>query len=144
MQWNVSRNAGFTSSGTPWLPVADNYTLSNVETEMENNSTMLVLYQTLVELRTNNMAFQYTNYECVVNSTDIYAYRRYHDSNSDQFLVVLNFSQQPTTVTLDVPFVDPQIVLSSNLNRTGAVNLSSVDLLQGEALVIKGRWDACA
>ena len=144
MQWNVSRNAGFTSNSTPWLPVADNYTLYNVDTEMENNSTMLVLYKTLVELRSNNVAFQYINYECVVNSTDILAYRRYHDNNSDHFLVVINFSQQPTTATFDVPFVDPQIVLSSNLNRTGAVNLNSVNLLQGEALVIRGRWDACA
>ena len=144
MQWNVSRNAGFTSNSTPWLPVADNYTLYNVDTEMENNSTMLILYKTLVELRSNNVAFQYTNYECVVNSTDILAYHRYHDNNSDHFLVVVNFSQQPTTATFDVPFVDPQIVLSTNLNRTGAVNLNSVNLLQGEALVIRGRWDACA
>ena len=144
MQWNVSRNAGFTSNSTPWLPVADNYTLYNVDTEMENNSTMLVLYKTLVELRSNNIAFQYANYEGVLNSTDILAYRRYHDNNSDHFLIVMNFSQQPTTATFDVPFVNPQIVLSSNLNRTGAVNLSSVNLLQGEALVIRGRWDACA
>lgn len=144
MQWNLSLNAGFTSNSTPWLPVPDSYILYNVDVEMESNSTMLALYRMLVELRNNNTAFKYTDYESVQNSTAIYAYRRFHSSSSDQFLVVVNFSQQPTTAKFDAIFSEPQIVLSSNLNRTGTVNLGSVDLLQGEALVIKGVFNICA
>lgn len=144
MQWNLSLNAGFTSNSTPWLPVPDSYILYNVDVEMESNSTMLALYRMLVELRNNNTAFKYTDYESVQNSTAIYAYRRFHNSSSDQFLVVVNFSQQPTTAKFDAIFSEPQIVLSSNLNRTGTVNLGSVDLLQGEALVIKGVLNICA
>lgn len=144
MQWNVSLNAGFTSNSTPWLPVPNSYILYNVDFEMESNSTMLALYRMLVELRNNNTAFKYTDYESVQNSTAIYAYRRFHSSSNDQFLVVVNFSQQPTTAKFDAIFSEPQIVLSSNLNRTGTVDLGSVDLLQGEALVIKGFFNICA
>ena len=143
MQWNISTNAGFTSNSTPWLPVPGNYRLYNVEVEMESNSTMLALYQMLIELRSNNTAFKYTDYESIQHSTPIYAFRRYHGSSSDQFLIVVNFSQQPTTAKFDAIFSEPQIVLSSNLNRTGTVDLASVDLAQGEALVIKGVLNIC-
>ena len=146
MQWNTSDNAGFTS-GTPWLPVPDNYTEFNVEVEGRDNDSMLTLYETLARIRANNPALQYSGYELVFSTTSVLAYRRYEDSVTEQFLVVVNFLNETTSSGFAndaVSLYDPAVALSSNLNRTGPIDLKAFDLLAGEALVIKGRSEeAC-
>ena len=141
MQWNTSINAGF-STVDPWLPVADNYTTYNVETETKVKPSMLNLYKQLVQLRSENNAFLFTNYSLVLNTTDVYAYHRYHESSTDEFIVVVNFARNATTVSLEnIPesFQNPQFELSTNLNKGGSTaNLTAVDLDGGEAVVIRG------
>lgn len=144
MQWNASANAGFTTNAKPWLPVPDNYTTYNVAFESSaatGNTSMLTLYKKLVELRSSHTALQFADYEHVKNDSDIFAYHRYHENSSEDFLVIVNFSELPTTCSFvdDIRLNDPEIVLSSNLNRTGGIRLDSVDLLGGEALVVKGK-----
>ena len=139
MQWNTSANAGFTSNSTAWLPVPDNYTAYNVEVESANDTSMLSLYKKVTELRSNHTALQYTGYELVNSTTEIYAYRRHHESSTDEFIILMNLSEMPTTTALTgVALSDPEIVLSSSLNRTGTVDLESIYLCGGEALVIQG------
>ena len=41
MQWNTSREAGFTK-GTPWYPVNPNYTQINAEMELENENSIII------------------------------------------------------------------------------------------------------
>lgn len=41
MQWHAGENAGFTSGGSPWLPVASDAPVVNVEEEAANDSSML-------------------------------------------------------------------------------------------------------
>lgn len=140
MQWNTSVYAGF-STVEPWLPVPDNYTSYNVETEMSEESSMLKLYKQLIKLRSSNSAFQYTNYSLVLNTTDVYAYHRYHESSADEFIVAVNFAKKDVSVNLEMiskSFQDPQIELSTNQNTVGPVNLTEIDLGAGEAVVIKG------
>lgn len=152
MQWDSTANAGFTSVGVePWLPVAVNYTQYNVEVEGKDNTSMLSLYKQLVYLRSND-SFKYTGYELVVNTTEIYAYRRFCKSSSDEYIVVINFAEQSMEANLNSTTVaglqDPFIVLSSNLNRTGNVTLTEVPLSKGEAIIIKGsrpgHGDSCS
>ena len=50
MQWDASPNAGFTS-GTPWLPLADDYPVVNVDAEDLDPTSMLMLYRRLMSLR---------------------------------------------------------------------------------------------
>lgn len=138
MQWNTSNNSGFTfPDATPWLPLATNYTTYNVEVELQDNTSSLSLYQQLAELRSSHPALQYPGYQLVYNSTDIISYLRFQSSS--QILVVVNFSEDQTMVDLSdkVKLDKPVILLSSNLNRTGSINLSSVALHSGEALLIK-------
>ncbi len=139
MQWNISRNAGFTS-GTPWINVtATNYTTYNVMTESTSNASMLSLYSQLVELRSKHEALQYTTYELVNSTADVYAYRRYHENSNEEFVIVVNFAPLPITACLSsVKVSDPEVVLSSNMNRTGPVDLNSLELLGGEAVIIQG------
>lgn len=147
MQWNTSKNAGFTTA-TPWINVtATNYTTYNVKTESADNTSMLSLYTKLVDLRSNHTALQYTGYKLVNSTVNIYAYRRYHESSKEEFLIVVNFATVPKEAQLrNAEISDPEIVLSSNLNRTGPVDLKAIELLAGEAIIIQGtrQEDTCS
>lgn len=52
MQWNSSKNAGFTE-GTPWLAVNPNYTKINVEAQMDDPDSVRSFYKELIALRKN-------------------------------------------------------------------------------------------
>ena len=150
MQWNTGANAGFTSSGVePWLPVATNYSTYNVETEQKNSSSMVSLYKRLVKLISTEEAFRFAEYSPVMSDEDIFAYHRFHNGTADEFIVVINFSSSSTTANLtsiEQDFEGPIIELSSFDNgREGkAVDLSSVSLSGGEALILKGNFaDDC-
>ena len=141
MQWNSNTNAGFTT-GDPWLPVASNYTTYNVEVESANESSMLNLYKDLVRLRSSNLALKNIGYSLVLNTTDVYAYHRYHQSSSDEFIIVINFSTNSTTINLSAvsnTFRAPKYELSTiHADRGKTVDLSSIKLDGGEAVIIRG------
>src|SRR5690606_18916794 len=47
MQWSPEPNAGFTT-GTPWLPIAEDYRSVNVEVQRSDPRSMLNLYRRLI------------------------------------------------------------------------------------------------
>ena len=141
MQWNSGVNAGFTT-GRPWLPLSDNYTQFNVDTENNTDSSMLQLYKVLLTLRSAYPALQFANFETVLSNDSLFVYRRYHNSSSVHFLIAINFCEQPVNLTIPLEHASklkhPEIVLSSsNLSRMGAVDLNRVLLSKGEAIIIK-------
>ena len=144
MQWDTSANAGFTSKNvTPWLPVATNYTIYNVEVESSNSSSMLSLYKRVVKLVTTQDAFRFAEYEEVMSNSDLFAYHRFHNGTRNEYVVVVNFSQKNTTASLDSikdQFQDSVVELSSaGTNRDGTnVDLNKILMGPGEALVING------
>ena len=142
MQWNTSTNAGFTT-GKPWLPLATNFSSYNVEVEANNSLSSLSLYQQLTKLRSTHPALQYSGYQHIYNSTDVFAYLR--SASSSEVLVVINFSEKETKVDIsgEVKLEEPVVLLSSNFNRTGSINLGDVGLLGGEALLIKSSSNSC-
>ena len=143
MQWDNSTNAGFTfPTSKPWLPLATNYSVYNVEVETNNTLSPLSLYRQLTELRSTHPALQYTGYQTVFNSTDVFAYLRSANA-AGEILVVINFSEKETKVDVSegAKLEEPVVLLSSNLNRTGSISLSDVELLAGEALLIKSSTD---
>ena len=147
MQWNTSAYAGFTSPDSkPWLPVATNYSTYNVEVESRDSRSPLTLYKKLSELRSNYSALQYAGYEHVYNSTDLFAYLRFDSTTSDKtdLLIIVNFAEEETTMDFSgvVSLNDTTVLLSSSLNRTGSIDLGSVELFGGEAIVVRGSRDA--
>ena len=147
MQWNISANAGFTTNSNPWLPVASNFSTYNVEVENNQTSSMLSLYKQLVNLRSKYAAFQYSDYEGLLNTTEVLGFRRFHQSEGIQFIVLVNFSLDEVKVSLNstTDFVDAEAILSTHSDLTEEVDLSAIDLATGQALVIKGRGkDACS
>ena len=150
MQWDDSAHAGFTNDSVkPWLPLPANSTVFNVQVERNDNRSMLTLYKKLSELKSKYAAFQFADYTAIQSTNETFAYARYHESSSDRFIIVINFSVTNQTVDLDSvvsssEYSSPSIYLSTTLNRTGNVDLKAVGLGPGEAVVIAAKKLSCA
>jgi alpha-glucosidase len=103
MQWDTSSNAGFSTSPTPWLPVPPDYKQRNVAVEEKDPDSLLYFYKQLIHLRRNQLALrngQQTTVDC--HDTDVLCYLRKNPGNGESVLVVLNMSNQPKNVALDL------------------------------------------
>jgi len=100
MQWDSTRNAGFTT-GTPWKRVNDNYKTLNVAAQDKDPNSVLNHFRKMVKLRNANDVLIYGNYELLDKDNDhVYTFTR--SLNGSKFLIILNFTNQTTAVTLDV------------------------------------------
>ena len=76
MQWTAERHAGFTS-GTPWLPVNENYRTLNAAAEEADADSVLHFYRKLAKLRETIPALLDGVYEELLTENEqIYAFSR--------------------------------------------------------------------
>jgi alpha-glucosidase len=103
MQWDMSNNAGFTTSATPWLPVPPSYKQRNVAAEENDSGSVLNFYKQLIRLRRNQPALR-DGQQSTVNShdADVLSYLRKNPDGGESVLVLLNMSNQPKKVALDL------------------------------------------
>ena len=100
MQWDTTAQAGFTT-GTPWLPVNENYKEVNVVLEANNPNSVLSHFKKMVALRKANPVLVYGAYELLIpDHEQLYAFTREWEGN--KMLVLLNFSQEKVTTPVPV------------------------------------------
>ncbi len=133
MQWDDSENAGFSQS-LPWLPVSSCARLTNVETQRQAKDSMLSFYRELLQLRRKSPALSIGTYSFSFADDHVYSFIRRH--NEEQFQIVLNFSDQPTTVEPPIELAG-QIDLSTQLDRYGERVSSRIDLNPNEGIIIR-------
>ncbi|OMF32994.1 alpha-glucosidase [Paenibacillus sp. FSL H8-0259] len=98
MQWDVTRNAGFTA-GEPWLPVHPNYKEINMEANLKDPDSVFHCYRKLIELRKNNPIVVWGDFELVTGVPDqVFMYFRRYEGQT--WLVTANFSGEPITLEL--------------------------------------------
>lgn len=132
MQWSGSTNAGFTG-GVPWLPIADDFRLVNVETESADPSSILSLYRRLIDLRRKSIALRAGSWAPIESSEDVLAYVR--ETPAERVLVALNFSGNPRPRAVTGTEVSGRIALSTYLDRSETVR-ASLDLRPEEGVVV--------
>ena len=115
MQWNDGLNAGFTT-GTPWLPVHDDYQTENAAVEASDPASVLSWYVTLVDFRKKNEVLIDGNYtEIDASSEQVYAFLR--ENEDEKLLVAVNFTGENAAVDLSESGIDStadaEILLSS-------------------------------
>jgi len=138
MQWNDTPYAGF-STVEPWLPVADDYASRNVKVQEADSNSMLWMVKQLIHLRRTSPALNHGNYISItVYDHNVMAYLR--TGEEENFIVVLNFSGTEKIVNLAANSQNGQIVLSTQLDRTGDVLLNTLELRRHEGLVIRLSW----
>jgi alpha-glucosidase len=131
MQWDASPNAGFTT-GTPWLPLADDYVRINVATEQSDPRSMLALYQRLIALRRATPALEIGSYTTVTANGDLLAYIR--ADGSKRLLIALNLGSQEQT--LDLHALRGRVALSTHLDRAGEPADGALALRADEGVVV--------
>jgi alpha-glucosidase len=134
MQWSPDVNAGFSTS-EPWLPVADNYPVINVQSEDADPQSLLVLYRKLLQLRRSHPALVDGGYEPVTLADDLLLYIR--RSGSGSVLVALNFADTPFDLLLDSLHVRGHIILSSHLDRDGQRVITDLALRPHEGVIVE-------
>ncbi|URJ60963.3 alpha,alpha-phosphotrehalase [Paenibacillus polymyxa] len=94
MQWDSTRNAGFTT-GTPWIKVDERYPQINVQAQLEDPNSIYHHYRKLIHLRKTVQVLTDGMYQRLDEAhPQVYAYQR---SNEQETLIVIsNFSGQDT------------------------------------------------
>jgi alpha-glucosidase len=103
MQWDASKNAGFSTAEHPWLPVPSSSAQYNVESESKDPGSILSFYKRLIALRRSEPALREGSY-LPLNREDpfVLSFLRKKPDSSDAILVVLNMSGQSRTVKFDL------------------------------------------
>lgn len=132
MQWSADAQAGFTT-GTPWIPVAKNYSDINVETAMTNKSSIFYHYQALIALRKKYDIIVQGDYKPLLdNHQQVFAYtRNWHD---EKLLVVNNFYGEEVTVHFNFEQVEKVEILLSNYTDS-STTIDEVVLRPYESIV---------
>ncbi|MBR5442283.1 MAG: alpha-glucosidase [Clostridia bacterium] len=93
VQWDDSKNAGFTTADEPWFKVNPNYKEINVEAAEKDPDSILNFYRALLKFRKENEIVIYGDYkEHMKSSKDLYVYERNYEGK--RLLVVNSFTEE--------------------------------------------------
>ena len=121
MPWDAGASAGFSPTEVePWLPIPAEHRALNVESQLEDNRSMLRLYIELLRLRQSREALRAGSYEPIDTAEGVLAFRR--ADGSDQLLIALNFTGEERVVRTG----PGEVLLSSELDRDGPINQSLI------------------
>ncbi|WP_330676617.1 alpha-amylase family glycosyl hydrolase [Romboutsia lituseburensis] len=91
MQWNNSKNGGFSESDKTWFKVNSNYIDINVEKQLDDGNSILNFYKEMIKIRKQNEALIYGKCNLLMRyDENIYAYERV--LNDDTFIIMCNLS----------------------------------------------------
>lgn len=112
MQWDASRNAGF-SAGEPWLPLSRDFATVNVEAQSASPGSILSLYRALLALRRAEPALSVGEYAPLAANDQALVYER--RLGGRRLLVVLNLTSEAAPITAPAA----RILLSTHADRHG-------------------------
>ena len=133
MQWDDSPNAGFTS-GTPWLPIANNFHNRNVKMSSQEPTSILNFYRQLIRLRHDRPALNVGSYRQMYCHGNVMIYER--ATASERLCIVLNFGNEPERVRLPAAGT---ILFSTHLDRTGEAFTGDLSLRPDEGFIAELR-----
>ncbi|UCE85637.1 MAG: DUF3459 domain-containing protein [Deltaproteobacteria bacterium] len=97
MQWDASAGSGFTRA-PPWLPLARDAALRNVERQRAERSSLLWLYRDLIALRRRTPALQRGSFRRLESPDGVLAYER--RAGASVARIALNFTPEAQRVEL--------------------------------------------
>lgn len=134
MQWDASERAGFTS-GEPWLPVAPDSSVLNVQVESEEPTSMLALYRALLKVRRAQPALSIGRYEPLAMQGDLVAFLRCYEN--ERVLVVLNLGGDPHALSLAGIARSGRLLVSTHMDCNDIAATSDVSLRADEGVIVK-------
>ncbi|MGM9628852.1 MAG: alpha-glucosidase [Faecousia sp.] len=111
MQWTSGPNAGFTT-GTPWLPVNENYRQINAEAALADPNSIFYYYQKLIALRKRVPEFRDGSFTLLCPEDEqVFAYTR--DTGRGHMLVVCNFSGREAGFDIPEAFRNAEVLIAN-------------------------------
>lgn len=141
MQWDDAPHAGFTT-GTPWLPVNDDFREVNVWRQDRDPDSLLHWYRALIRLRRREPALHRGAYRRLPD-TDAALFTYSREWEHDRIVVLLNFDRMPHEA--HVPAGSTWEVCLGTRQRAGdTLPGGPVRLAAYEVLIVKTRRGAGA
>jgi glycosidase len=135
MQWDSSKNGGFSSANSTWIKVNPNYTQINVAEEEKDSDSILNYYKKMIQLRKDTPALVYGSYtEVDQNNPDVFAYKRELDRKS--YLIVCNFKNKTTSLTISPDEIRDKKILINNYTKPPQTTKSGITLEPYQTVVI--------
>ena len=135
MQWDNSKNAGFTT-GTPWIGIPDNYRKINAEAALNDENSIFYHYKKLINLRKNEELMVIGKYEDIdLENEKVYAYRRVGDNG--ELVVISNFYENPVEFDVKGLNLNNAEVLLSNYKTEPEISKEKIFLKPYEAVIFK-------
>ncbi|WP_419806401.1 glycoside hydrolase family 13 protein [Terriglobus sp.] len=134
MQWDATKNAGFSTGDHTWEPVNPNYKTINAADQLKDPDSVYHYNQRAIALRRSDPAFIYGDYQDLdPQQEQIFIYTR--TLGTAKYLVVLNFSRKPIDYTLPGGISSGQLRLGNYSETPDAPNSTVVHLRPWEARV---------
>ena len=135
MLWDRSPYAGF-STVEPWLPVNDSYPTRNVAMQTADATSILSLYRHLLHHRAQTPALNRGSYRALGDiPAGCFVYVR--EYQNDCCLIGLNFGDVPCDLSLEAAAPSGEVVISTELDRSGVESLTSFHLRPHEGVILK-------
>lgn len=106
VQWNAGEHAGFTT-GTPWFVINENYPQVNVESQLDDEDSLLSFYRKVIAYRKNPVIRYGTYWEMEKNHRNLYVYERSYKGK--KVLVVCSFTKKPVRYPLPEGWQSPNV-----------------------------------
>lgn len=131
MQWDTSKNAGF-SEGTPWINVNPNYVDINVDKALKDPNSVYNYYKKLLQLRKEYKVVVYGDIE-LINRDDekIFAFSRSFEN--ERLVTLLNFTKEEVEYKLPFSLSSYTTIISNY--QDSATNSETIRLKPYEAVV---------
>ena len=102
MQWDATQNAGFSNASSTWLPIASDYINKNVQAQKDDPHSLFNWYRQLIAMRKTDPALRDGALLMLnTDNTSVLSYVRRGPAGHPSILVVLNFTDQPQTITFN-------------------------------------------
>ena len=130
MQWDTSKNSGFSTAAKTWLWIPPSASTYNVAVESKEPDSILNFYKQLIALRRTNPAIRDGNY-VTLNPDDPNVLSFLRKAGTSSVLVALNMSAQEQTVKFDlsgqgINASKAKLLLSSPAASSPGLTLSAV------------------
>jgi alpha-glucosidase len=134
MQWDDSKNAGFSTANETWLPVAENYKEVNVKKELHDPKSFFNYYKKLIHLRKTNKALKEGTYTALPSpAEDVFAFIRELEHN--KVLVILNMSIAEKKISF--AFKNTTVLCDTNMEKEEKqIDLSDYTLEKNEGIIV--------
>ncbi len=136
MQWDATKNAGFSTGAHTWEPVNPNYTELNAAAQVGHADSVYGYIKRLIALRAGDKTFIYGDYTDLDPAHEqVFAFTR--TLSGTKHTMVLNISRDPVAYTLPSVLAAGMLVIGNYRDTTDAPGATALQLRPGEARVYR-------